>query len=323
MDAMRIDDALERFMRQLRADGRAEGTLGQYRRHVLLLARWAAVEGLDGHVEAFEHELVARFLGSDAALTRPDGRPKKPSAVNALRGSVRGFFGYLHRAGFVPEDAGRLVRRARCGVPPPKTLSEADQERLLATLAKAEGDAARRDHALFSFLLGTGARVGAALALTVEDLDLEGGEAVLRRCKGGRTERVFLPDSLGGHLRRYVGDRTSGALFPGQGGEPISARHAHRRLRYWLEVSGARTVSPHALRHTFAVRLYRRRRDHPPRAPGPRPPLAQQHHALREGRGRGTARGHAGLQLKGAGSLANHQPQERGARASRDDKLLA
>lgn len=37
--------------------------------------------------------------------------------------------------------------------------------------------AGRRDRALFAFLLGTGARLGSALALDVADLDLAAGTA--------------------------------------------------------------------------------------------------------------------------------------------------
>ena len=114
---------------------------------------------------------------------------------------------------------------------------------------------------LFRFLLLTGCRVSAALALDVEDLDLDAGEALLRRTKGDRTERMFLPQAVSEHLREYVGKRATGPLFLGRDGGRIGARHTHRRLRYWLERSGASPASPHALRHAFAMALYKRTRD--------------------------------------------------------------
>jgi len=256
-----LDAARERFLLQLKADGRSEHTIGQYERHLVLLARWAAGEGLSGDVAALDHEAVARFLTSPLAITQADGRPKRAGTVNSLRTSVRGFFAYLHRAGYLAEDPSRLVRHAICGPAPPRSLSEADQRRLLGTLASAEGEAARRDHALFHLLLATGVRLGAALALDAADLDLDGGEALLRRSKGGRVERVFLPPALQEHLRRYLAERGTGALFARRDGRPITARHAHRRLAHWLEKSGAGRVSPHGLRHAFALGLYRRTRD--------------------------------------------------------------
>ncbi len=148
-----------------------------------------------------------------------------------------------------------------CGTSPPRGLPENDQERLLAALAKGEGNAAERDHALFRFLLLTGTRISAALALDMGDLDLERGEALLRQSKGGRVERIFLPPDVREHLQQYLAGRASGPVFRGQNGDPITARHACRRLRGWLEKIGANPASPHALRHSFAMALYRRTRD--------------------------------------------------------------
>lgn len=258
---MQIEDALDRFVRQLRADGRSPHTIDQYRRHVLVLARWAAQEGLSGEAEEIDHETLARFLASPDALTAPDGRPKKPGSVNALRSSMKGFFRYLHRAGHLRVDPSRLVRRAMCGTSRPQEIPESDQGRLLAALAVGRGAAAERDHALFRFLLLTGTRVTAALALDVEDLDLERGEALLRECKGGRVERIFLPPGVQEHLRTYLVGRTSGPVFRRQDGGRITSRHAHRRLGFWLKKADCRPASPHALRRSFAMALYRRTRD--------------------------------------------------------------
>ena len=133
--------------------------------------------------------------------------------MNALRSRLRGFFGYLHQAGHLPEDPSRLIRPALCGEAPPRALSEASQERLLTALAAAEGETAARDHALFHLLLGTGIRLGSALALQVEDLDLVAGEMRLRIVKGGRVERVFLPPAVGEHLRGFLAGRASGPVF--------------------------------------------------------------------------------------------------------------
>jgi len=49
-----LDAARERFLVQLKADGRSEHTIGQYQRHLLLLAGWAAREGLSADVAALD-----------------------------------------------------------------------------------------------------------------------------------------------------------------------------------------------------------------------------------------------------------------------------
>jgi len=68
---LRIAEALEKFLVQLQADGRSPHTIGQYQRHIRLLARWAhdVGHGRD-KMEKLGHEDVAAFLdGHDAVLS--------------------------------------------------------------------------------------------------------------------------------------------------------------------------------------------------------------------------------------------------------------
>ena len=258
---MRIEDALDRYLLQLQADGRSEHTVDQYRRHLRLLTHWAASEGLSGELGDIDHEVLARFMVSPEARMRPDGALKKATSVNALRSTLRTFLRFAHEVGWVRENPARVLRRARCGPPPPRGLSELDQRALLATLAAAEEPEARRDHALFSLMLATGLRVGSAVALDVEDLDLDAGEVAVRRSKGDREERVFLRQGVCELLRGFVGNRARGPLFTTKHGRRLTVRQVRRRLGEWMEKVGVRHVGPHGLRHSFALSLYARTGD--------------------------------------------------------------
>jgi site-specific recombinase XerC len=176
--------------------------------------------------------------------------------MNSLRGSLRGFSGYLHRAGIIPTDPTRLVRRALCGRPLPRTIPEADQKKLLAAIDHP------RDHLLFHLMLRTGIRLGSALALDVSDLDLERGEIVLRHAKGDREERVYLPKGIRGEVATFLKGISAGPVFRGRGEQRLGSRHAQRRLVQWAAKAGIeRAFSPHALRHSFATGLYQRTGD--------------------------------------------------------------
>ena len=259
---MRIETALERYLLQLEADGRSPHTIGQYRRHVLLLARWARQEGLSGKVGDLDHQDIARFLVSPEARTRPDGRPKKATSTNALRSTLRTFFSYLHEAGYSPSNAARLVRRARCSPPPPRALSPDEQKRLLKVLAAGKGYEAQRDFALFDLLLSTGLRVGSAVALDVDDVDLDRGALTVRYTKYNRPDRIILGKRIGKHLARFISNRDSGPLFADRRGRRITTRHVNRRLKQWLKMADIDcAASPHTLRHSFATDLYRRTQD--------------------------------------------------------------
>src|SRR5262249_9982832 len=99
-EPMDIKDALDRYLTQLKADGRSPHTSAQYQRHVTLLAVWLDERGHGGAVEEIDHETLAQFLASPAARERPDHKTKKATSTNALRTSLRTFFRYCHDGGY-------------------------------------------------------------------------------------------------------------------------------------------------------------------------------------------------------------------------------
>jgi integrase/recombinase XerC len=259
---MRLQDALERFVVQLEADGRSRHTIDQYCRHIGLLARWLVQGGHSEDVDAIGHEGLATFLCSSDARGSRRGGQKRATSMNALRSSLRAFFAYVHGAGWSRENPARLIRRALTAAGPPKGLSDLDRERLLSALAAAVGREARRDCLLFNLLLSSGMRLSAALSLTDADVDLERGEVTLQAAKGNRVEVVFLSSSLQQHLSSYLEGHQAGPLFAGRDGRPMSRRHAARRLSIWMHRAGCRAhAHPHTLRHDFAGRAYRKTGD--------------------------------------------------------------
>ncbi len=236
---MQIQDALTRYLVQLDADGRSIHTRNQYQRHVKLLAKWLD----DTDVDRIEHDTLAVFLPTPVARLRSDGKKKSAVTMNSLRSSLRTFFAYLHAAGETRSNPARLIRRAICSGPLPRSLSEDEQTRLLGVLAKAPD----RDRVLFTVMLRTGIRLGSALALEVDDVDLDRGELRLRGAKGNREQVVFFPPALRSDLEDVMDE---GRLFA------ISGRHACRRFRAYSKAAAIRARGTHALRHTFAMAVY-------------------------------------------------------------------
>src|SRR5262249_54370778 len=205
--------ALQAFLLQLEADGRSRHTIAQYRRHCTALASWLAATGASANVADLTPDLLARFFASDSARTSCRGGAKQATSANAMRTSTRCFAAHLHQSGLVANNPARLLRRARCAPPPPKALHADEQRRLLDVLAAATGLEAVRDRMLVELLLGTGVRIGSALALNVEDIDFEHGELALRTTKNDRPATALVPKYLGVKLLAFVGDRRTGALF--------------------------------------------------------------------------------------------------------------
>ena len=246
---MHLSDAIAAFQLQLEADGRSIHTRRQYARHLRLLGSWLTANGIPPELEAITTSVVARFLVSDAARKTADGATKLATSTNALRTSIRCFFQYCELAGLVQRSPGMLVRRARCAEPPPRALSDAEVERLLEVAAK--GDA--RNELLIRLLLGTGLRLGEALALEVGDVDLGRGTIAVRRAKGDRPRVAYVPAEIRARLAAWVEGR-EGRLFP------MSARHAQRVIERMAREAGV-VASAHSLRHSLAQKLYRKTGD--------------------------------------------------------------
>ena len=246
-----IGEALAAFVEQLHADGRASHTIAQYERHVRLLDR-----AIRAPVSSITPQHLAAFLNSDLAKKTPDGREKRATSMNALRTSLRMFFGFLYASGFIATNPARLIKRARCGRRPPRSISDEDVQ-AICTLVRASVSAhARRDAALLTLLLDTGLRISSALSLDIEHVDFERHEARIEDLKNDRRETIHLTSGALNAIRTCAGARTRGPVFLTNQGERMSVRHARRVIATMGKMSGlASPIAPHMLRHTFATRL--------------------------------------------------------------------
>ena len=147
----------------------------------------------------------------------------------------------------------------------PKSLPPEQVERLLACCDRMSLTG-KRDYAILLLLARLGLRGGEVVAMTLEDLDWERGE-ILVRGKGQRLERLPLPADVGAALARYLCDVrpacASRRVFirmqaPQQGLTGPTAvccivRRALQRAGLDPEFKGA-----HLLRHSLATDLLRR-----------------------------------------------------------------
>lgn len=181
--------------------------------------------------------------------------------------ALRSFLRFLLQRGAIRTDLARMLP----GVASwrlshlPKTLSPEQVERLLACCDRSTSSG-KRDYAILLLLARLGLRGGEVLAMTLDDLDWECGEMVVRG-KGQRLERLPLPADVGAALACYLCDVrpvcATRRLFirmkaPQQGlAGPVAicciVRRALQRAGLDPEFKGA-----HLLRHSLATNLLRR-----------------------------------------------------------------
>lgn len=262
--AQRRDKECGYFLDYLRVTKGASGnTVSNYRRDVGRYSEFLSARGLSAWADASAEdaeEYVASLLSP-----QPDRKPLAPTSVSRNLAALRSFHRWLLSQGMV---AGNIFTRVKAPQAPekmPHALSVPEVTKLLDG-AGEDGVAAWRNRALLELLYATGARVSEAIALTPEDVNLEGEyPVVLLRGKGNKERLVplgtYARQALDVYLvraRPQLAARGRGVpqIFLNLRGAPLQRQSAWEIIRDCAQRAGLdQTVSPHTLRHSFATHL--------------------------------------------------------------------
>lgn len=259
-----LSRAVESFLRQMAADGRTSASIQSYRRQLVLLTQALG----DVPLTRLTSDGLNGYLTSAAVQLKTDGTPKQATTVNRTKSVIRALFRWCEQMGLVKRNPAAHVRLAVASAPVTRHMTRAEVSRFLRTIRRARHPLSLRDHALFATLAYTGIRLSDVIRLKRSDVDLRHRELVLRRSKGDRRERRYLPVRLNPILSGYLRARlATGAtarepLFITPQGRPLSPRAVQYRFAFWLYQARVRkTLSVHSLRHTFGTLLYQATKD--------------------------------------------------------------
>jgi site-specific recombinase XerD len=180
-----------------------------------------------------------------------------PATRARKQAALASFFAWAYRHDLIETNPMGRVERVRRNPPQPRGLGRDAVEAILAQIPAHR----LRDRVLFRLIFETGLRVGEALALYVEDLDLTSDDEHIRVLgKGGRWRTVLLDDRrLVKQLRAYLKQARykHGPLFRaeknGRGGllryQSVQERWAGYCAKAGIE------CTLHQLRHTHATEL--------------------------------------------------------------------
>jgi integrase/recombinase XerC len=230
----------------------SENTVAAYRSDVLGFIEWAERGGTD-RPGAVDRLALRRYVSS---LTT---RQYAKRSVARKASSLRRYFAYLRRGGYVDPDPSVALRAPSGDGRLPRVLDQNDVHVLLDG-PSADGEPEwrrRRDDAVLEVLYGSGLRVSELCGIDLDQLDLQAG-AVSVWGKGSKERRVPLSEPAVAALRGWLVLRhevvpasAGAALF----GNERGARLAPRDVRRIVDRRAARPTHPHALRHSFATHL--------------------------------------------------------------------
>ncbi len=225
-------------------------------RHGWLLAQLIA------HLEAAGSPILTSELAIGWARLPVAARPNHWAQRLAV---ARGFARYMHTIDPATEVPPPGVFPARRHRPAPYLWSAQDICRLLSGARALRSPLRATTHeALFGLLATTGMRVGEAIGLNRDDVDLDTGVITIREAKFDRSRLVPLHPSVTEALGRYVAERDrlcpmprSTSFFVSTVGTPLGRSAVAKTLReITIEIGVCTdTVRPraHDLRHSFAV----------------------------------------------------------------------
>ena len=188
-------------------------------------------------------------------------RSNKKSSIARKLASIRSFFQYLVRNGVISKNPAKGVATPKTERYIPVTLTIDEIFRMLDAPDKSN-PLGLRDQAILELLYSSGIRVGELTQLDCKDVDLELG--IIKVLGKGKKERIVpigskAIEAIKDYLRKrkfLSGNGTEGPLFINTRNGRLTDRSVRRIVeKYGKKCGPGRSITPHALRHTFATHL--------------------------------------------------------------------
>ena len=230
-------------------------TVCSYLRDIRQFAEWLQSSG--------EADILgATQLNISDYLSHLRSQGKSGATVSRVLASLKNFYAYLVSTGFLEESpvSGDIhVDRGEKKLP--QILTGKEVELLLAQPSGLDAKGLR-DKAMLEVMYATGMRVTELIDLNVEDVNLELG---IVKCHSGKKSRVIplypaaqkaLSVYLSDVRSAMISDVSEQALFVNIGGTRMSRQGFWKIGKHYQELAGiSKDITPHTLRHSFAVHL--------------------------------------------------------------------
>lgn len=229
-------------------------TISSYMRDIRQFSDWLHASC---HVDVIDVE--QSNISSYLRNLEEDGR--STATVSRTLASLKNFYAYLVSSGFLEKTPVTDIHIDRGEKKLPQILTGREIELLLSqpVCVDAKG---YRDKAMLEVMYATGIRVSELIALDVDDVNLDQG---IIKCNNAKKSRVIplypaAMRALNIYLREIrdsmVADPDESALFVNIGGVRMSRQGFWKILKHYQATAHIeKEITPHTLRHSFAVHL--------------------------------------------------------------------
>ena len=244
------------FKGHLERSAMSPHTVRAYLRDLADFEAYLRDNGLE--LKGVTHGVLRSYLGNLVSRLAPSSRARKLASIKSL-------YRFLAREKVIAVNPARDVKTPKLPRSLPKFLP-VDEAFALVDSPGSHSAADLRDRAILEVLYGGGLRISELCSLSVEDWDREG--RVLRVFGKNSKERLCpVHRKAASALELYLPRRHEllkeknpradpAALFLNYRGGRLRPRSVARHLTRYVRRCGLpRTVSPHALRHSFATHL--------------------------------------------------------------------
>jgi len=232
----------------------SSNTVSSYMRDIRQFSDWLrATEGVD--------VVDASQLNISDYLEHLDTEGRSAATKSRNLASLKNFYAYVVSTGFLEQTPVTSIKIERGEKKMPQILTGREIELLLAQPVCVDPKGFR-DKAMLEVMYATGIRVTELIDLNMEDVNLEQG---IIKCSGSRKSRAIplYPAALRA-LTVYVRDVRAGmladpreqALFVNVNGVRMSRQGFWKILKHYQDTAHIdKEITPHTLRHSFAVHL--------------------------------------------------------------------
>jgi integrase/recombinase XerD len=229
-------------------------TVASYMRDIRQFAGWLHDEEQMEVVEATQENIKV-------FLEHLESEGRSAATRSRALASLKNFYGYVVSSGFLTESPVVEVKVDRGEKKLPQILTSREIELLLAQPSSTDPKGIR-DKAMLEVMYATGIRVSELISLDVDHVNLESG---VIKCQSGKKSRTIplYPEALRA-LTAYIREVRSfltavpaeRALFVNISGARMSRQGFWKILKHYQTAARIdKEITPHTLRHSFAVHL--------------------------------------------------------------------